>query len=273
MADFPAAPVSPQHFFGAWLPAALAEAGPLPGVGDAELSLGFCLEGAGGGAWACRLRGGLLSVRAAPAADCACDITYIQRAADWQAAVWAGQGGALGAAAARLFRTPAALPPAPARRADSAPRAESAAPAGRTDFAAPAPRAGAADGGAWLQALAGLRKLDGLIRLAITGGASEGGAAGSSEGGAGERCGAEGGGASEGGAEGRAGAGDWELALRFGPGPIPARRTCTLCASAAAADALARGELAPLSALLRGRIEVQGDMKLLLRLAAHLRRT
>lgn len=234
MADFPAAPVSPQQFFGAWLPAALAEAGPLPGAGEAELSLGFCLEGAGGGAWACRLRGGLLSVRAAPAADCACDITYIQRAADWQAAVWAGRGGALGAAAARLFRTPAALPPATARRADFA------APAPRTGSAEPAGRAGAADGAAWLQALAGLRKLDGLIRLAITGGA---------------------------------GAGDWELALRLGPGPIPARRTCTLRASAAAADALARGELAPLSALLRGHIEVRGDMKLLLRLAAHLRRT
>lgn len=255
MAEFPAAPVSPQQFFGAWLPAALAEAGPLPGAGEAELSLGFCLEGAGGGAWACRLRGGLLSVRAAPAADCACDITYIQRAADWQAAVWAGQGGALGAAAARLFRTPAALPPAPARRA------ESAAPAQCADSAAPAPRAEAADGAdgaAWLRALAGLRKLDGLIRLAITGGAGAGGAG---ESGAGED-GAEGG-----------GGGDWELALRLGPGPISARRTCTLRASAAAADALARGELAPLSALLRGRIEVRGDRKLLLRLAAHLRRT
>ncbi|MDD9827749.1 MAG: SCP2 sterol-binding domain-containing protein [Deltaproteobacteria bacterium] len=235
MAEFPAAPVSPQHYFDLWLPAALAEAGALPGAGEAELSLGFCLEGAGGGAWACRLRGGLLSVRAAPAADCACDITYIQRAADWQAAVWAGRGGALGAAAARLFRTPAELPPA-ARRADSAPRA-GAEPAKCADSAAPAPRAGAAGGTAWLRALAGLRKLDGQIRLAITGGA-----------------------------------GDWELALRLGPGPIPARRTCALRASANAADALARGELAPLSALLRGHIEVQGDMKLLLRLAAHLRR-
>ena len=242
MAEFPAAPVSPQHYFDLWLPAALAEAGALPGAGEAELSLGFCLEGAGGGAWACRLRGGLLSVRAAPAADCACDITYIQRAADWQAAIWAGQGGALGAAAARLFRTPAELPPA-ARRADSAPRA-GAEPAKCADSAAPAPRAGAAGGAAWLRALAGLRKLDGQIRLAITGGA---------EGGAG-------------------GGGDWELALRLGPGPIPARRTCALRASANAADALARGELAPLSALLRGHIEVQGDMKLLLRLAAHLRR-
>ncbi|MDD9872426.1 MAG: SCP2 sterol-binding domain-containing protein [Deltaproteobacteria bacterium] len=233
MAEFPAAPVSPQHYFDAWLPAALAEAGALPGAGEAELSLGFCLEGAGGGAWACRLRGGLLSVRAAPAADCACDITYIQRAADWQAAVWAGRGGALGAAAARLFRTPAELPPA-ARRADSA------------------PRAGAAGGAAWLRALAGLRKLDGQIRLAITGGAEKGDA--------------------EGGAGGGGGGGDWELALRLGPGPIPARRTCALRASANAADALARGELAPLAALLRGQIEVRGDMKLLLRLAAHLRR-
>ncbi|MDD9852488.1 MAG: SCP2 sterol-binding domain-containing protein [Deltaproteobacteria bacterium] len=227
MAEFPAAPVSPQHYFDLWLPAALAEAGALPGAGEAELSLGFCLEGAGGGAWACRLRGGLLSVRAAPAADCACDITYIQRAADWQAAIWAGQGGALGAAAARLFRTPAELPPA-ARRADSA------------------PRAGAAGGAAWLRALAGLRKLDGQICLAITGDA-------------------------EGGAEG-GGGGDWELALRLGPGPIPTRLTCALRASAEAADALARGELAPLAALLRGQIEVRGDMKLLLRLAAHLRR-
>ena len=250
MAEFPAAPVSPQHYFDAWLPAALAEAGALPGAGEAELSLGFCLEGAGGGAWACRLRGGLLSVRAAPAADCACDITYIQRAADWQAAIWAGQGGALGAAAARLFRTPAELPPA-ARRADSAPRA-GAEPAKCADSAAPAPRAGAAGGAAWLRALAGLRKLDGQIRLAITGGAEKGDA--------------------EGGAGGGGGGGDWELALRLGPGPIPARRTCALRASANAADALARGELAPLAALLRGQIEVRGDMKLLLRLAAHLRR-
>jgi len=261
--EFPAAPVSPQRFFGAWLPAVLAEAGPLAGVGGGELSLGFCLEGEGGGAWACRLRGGLLSVRAAPAAECACDITYIQRAADWQAAVWAGRGGALGAAAARLFRTFAALPPAPARHTPSAGAepskcADSAAPASpagradstpRADSAASTRRAGGAEGGAaWLRVLAGLRKLDGLVRLAITGGE-----------------GASGAGAGEGG-------GDWELALRLGPGPILARRSCTLRASAEAADALARGELSPPAALLGGRIEVRGDMKLLLRLAARLRR-
>jgi len=261
--EFPAAPVSPQRFFGAWLPAALAEAGPLPGVGEGELSLGFCLEGEGGGAWACRLRGGRLSLRAAPAAECVCDITYIQRAADWQAAVWAGRGGALGAAAARLFRSFAALP------------------------------AGGAEGGAaWLRALAGLRKLDGLVRLAITGGAAgvaeEGaGVAGeSSAGAAGGVAGESGavrgdaGGASEGGesagevgaAAGGEGGGDWELALRLGPGPILARRSCTLRASAEAADALARGEISPLAALLGGRIEVRGDRKLLLRLTARLRR-
>lgn len=230
MAEFPAAPVSPQRFFGAWLPAALAEAGPLPGVGEGELSLGFCLEGEGGGAWACRLRGGRLSLRAAPAAECVCDITYIQRAADWQAAVWAGRGGALGAAAARLFRSFAALP------------------------------AGGAEGGAaWLRALAGLRKLDGLVRLAITGGAGGAGEGGESAGEVGAAAGGEGG-------------GDWELALRLGPGPILARRSCTLRASAEAADALARGEISPLAALLGGRIEVRGDRKLLLRLTARLRR-
>jgi len=244
--EFPAAPVSPQRFFGAWLPAALAEAGPLPGVGEGELSLGFCLEGEGGGAWACRLRGGRLSLRAAPAAECVCDITYIQRAADWQAAVWAGRGGAPGAAAARLFRSFAAL------------------------------RTGGASGGvAWLRALAGLRKLDGLIRLAITGGAA--GVAEEGAGVAGESgAGAAGGGAGESGAvrgdAGGEGGGDWELALRLGPGPILARRSCTLRASAEAADALARGELSPLAALLGGRIEVRGDRKLLLRLTARLRR-
>jgi len=241
--EFPAAPVSPQRFFGAWLPAALAEAGPLPGVGEGELSLGFCLEGEGGGAWACRLRGGRLSLRAAPAAECVCDITYIQRAADWQAAVWAGRGGAPGAAAARLFRSFAAL------------------------------RTGGASGGvAWLRALAGLRKLDGLIRLAITGGASEVGESGAvrvdagGEGAGGESAGEVG--AAAGGEDG----GDWELALRLGPGPIFARRSCTLRASAEAADELARGEISPLAALLGGRIEVRGDRKLLLRLAARLRR-
>jgi len=260
--EFPAAPVSPQCFFGAWLPAALAEAGPLPGVGEGELSLGFCLEGEGGGAWACRLRGGRLSLRAAPAAECVCDITYIQRAADWQAAVWAGRGGAPGAAAARLFRSFAAL------------------------------RTGGASGGvAWLRALAGLRKLDGLIRLAITGGAAgaaEEGAGESSAGAAGGGAGESGEGASEVGESGAVrgdagkggesagaggeGGGDWELALRLGPGPILARRSCALRASAEAADALARGEISPLAALLGGRIEVRGDRKLLLRLTARLRR-
>ncbi|MEZ4218417.1 MAG: SCP2 sterol-binding domain-containing protein [Myxococcota bacterium] len=63
-------------------------------------------------------------------------------------------------------------------------------------------------------------------------------------------------------------AGDWSVDLRVGPGPIPEEPRAMLAIDVEDAAALARRELDPVSAVLSGRIEVRGDVALLLRLQA-----
>ena len=62
--------------------------------------------------------------------------------------------------------------------------------------------------------------------------------------------------------------GDWALGLQLGPGEIPAEPTTTVSIRAEDADALERGELNPLEAFMGGRIQVAGDLTLLMQMQA-----
>ena len=61
---------------------------------------------------------------------------------------------------------------------------------------------------------------------------------------------------------------DWTLDLRLGPGPIASRAEVTVAASERDTHALAAGELDPMSALMTGRIRVEGEMSLLVQVQA-----
>ena len=60
----------------------------------------------------------------------------------------------------------------------------------------------------------------------------------------------------------------WSVAFKIGPGAIPAQATTTLLITEADAAALGRGELDPMTALLSGKIRIEGDMTLLLQVQA-----
>lgn len=62
--------------------------------------------------------------------------------------------------------------------------------------------------------------------------------------------------------------GDWAVAFKLGPGPIPAEPTTTVTITADDADALERGELDPMQAFMSGRIQIAGDMTLLMQMQA-----
>ena len=83
-------------------------------------------------------------------------------------------------------------------------------------------------------ALAQMRALDGLLSLVVTG------------------------------AEG----GDWGVRFKLGPGEIPAEPNTRVTLSADDAAALERGELNPIEALMAGRIQVDGDIALLMQMQA-----
>jgi len=85
-----------------------------------------------------------------------------------------------------------------------------------------------------LEALEPIRALDGLVRVVLAG--DEGG--------------------------------DWSLAIRLGPGAIPAEPSATVTIQAEDAAAIERGELDPLTAFMAGRVEVIGDMTLVLQMQA-----
>jgi hypothetical protein len=72
------------------------------GAEAAELRLGVCLLGEGGGEWVFRVSGGRVEVEAGPRRDAA--VTWVQSVADWRGALWEGRGGAIGRYAAGLFR-------------------------------------------------------------------------------------------------------------------------------------------------------------------------
>ena len=98
----------------------------------------------------------------------------------------------------------------------------------------PGAGAGAGAGGMSPAALAPLQALRGVIKMVVTG--DQGG--------------------------------DWAVAFKLGPGPVPPQPTTTVSISAADAAALERGELDPMQAFMSGRIQVTGDMALLMQMQA-----
>lgn len=62
--------------------------------------------------------------------------------------------------------------------------------------------------------------------------------------------------------------GDWSLGLMLGPGEIPAEATTQVSLRSEDADAMVRGELNPLEAFMGGRVQIAGDITLLMQLQA-----
>jgi hypothetical protein len=62
--------------------------------------------------------------------------------------------------------------------------------------------------------------------------------------------------------------GDWSLAVKLGPGEIPSEPSATVTIQADDAAAIERRELDPLQAFMAGRIQVVGDMTLVLQMQA-----
>lgn len=62
--------------------------------------------------------------------------------------------------------------------------------------------------------------------------------------------------------------GDWAVAFKLGPGPVPEQPTTTVTVTAEDAEALERGELDPMQAFMSGRIQIAGDMTLLMQMQA-----
>jgi hypothetical protein len=110
-------------------------------------------------------------------------------------------------------------------------------PVGQASQAMFQPGAGSAAGGAGAfspAALQPMQMLRGLIKAVVTGGAG----------------------------------GDWAVAIKLGPGPVPDPPTTTVTVAAADADAMARGELDPMQAFMSGKIQIAGDMTLLMQMQA-----
>jgi hypothetical protein len=207
VSELPSPTISPSEYLEQWLPRAFAEAGLPPGSAGLDVALGLLLEGEGGGEWVIRISGGAVSV--SRGSRDATPVTYVQRVADWRGSLFEGAGGAVGEGASRFFR----------------PHALRAAPGTATQQLAAAPTPAA---------LTELAKLDGVVRMEVTGGAS----------------------------------GDWAVAFKLGPGAIPSEPTATLRMHADDAAALSRGELDPMQAFLGGKVEVLGDMTIVLQMQA-----
>ncbi len=62
--------------------------------------------------------------------------------------------------------------------------------------------------------------------------------------------------------------GDWSVAFKLGPGAIPEEATTTVTITAEDADAMSTGELDPMQAFMAGRIQVAGDMALMMQMQA-----
>jgi hypothetical protein len=81
-------------------------------------------------------------------------------------------------------------------------------------------------------ALEAMRALNGVIRMRVLGGAG----------------------------------GDWEVDFKLGPGEIPAQPTTTVSITAPDAEAMASGQLDPMQAFMSGKIQVAGDMALMMQM-------
>lgn len=61
---------------------------------------------------------------------------------------------------------------------------------------------------------------------------------------------------------------DWRLAIQIGPGPIPVSAQATIRLGADQADAIRRGDLHPIEALITGQLRLEGDLGLIIQLQA-----
>ena len=98
MPELPKEPIPASQFMEEFVPSAM-ETADIPA--DADLKLGVCLEGEGGGEGLISVSGGQFSVEQG-----ACDaavLTLVQSVDDWRGALWEGQGGEFGRQAAALF--------------------------------------------------------------------------------------------------------------------------------------------------------------------------
>ncbi len=62
--------------------------------------------------------------------------------------------------------------------------------------------------------------------------------------------------------------GDWKVDFKLGPGPVPADPTTTVTIAHEDADAMGRGELDPMQAFMSGKIQIAGDMALMMQMQA-----
>ena len=62
--------------------------------------------------------------------------------------------------------------------------------------------------------------------------------------------------------------GDWKVDFKLGPGPVPAEPTTTVTVAHEDADAMGRGELDPMQAFMSGKIQIAGDMALMMQMQA-----
>jgi hypothetical protein len=61
---------------------------------------------------------------------------------------------------------------------------------------------------------------------------------------------------------------DWQIGIRVGPGPIPEAADATIRIGSEQAEALRRGDLHPVEALITGQLRLEGDLGLILQLQA-----
>ncbi len=205
MPAFPESPQTPAAFLEDWLPAAFAEAGPMPGADDVDVKLGIHLEGAGGGEWVVNVANGAVTVTAGSREQAS--FTFVQSVEDWQGALWEGRGGAIGKGASLFFRPD---------------RLKEVGEGGASQLGGtPSPKA-----------LAKMEQLSGLVRLAVTGDEP------------------------------------WGVGFQLGPGAIPEEATTTVSVSSEDAAAMEGGDLDPMTAFMSGKIQVQGDMTLMMQMQA-----
>jgi hypothetical protein len=62
--------------------------------------------------------------------------------------------------------------------------------------------------------------------------------------------------------------GDWKVDFKLGPGPVPAEPTTTVTVAHEDAEAMGRGELDPMQAFMSGKIQIAGDMALMMQMQA-----
>lgn len=62
--------------------------------------------------------------------------------------------------------------------------------------------------------------------------------------------------------------GDWKVDFKLGAGPVPADPTTTVTITHEDADAMGRGELDPMQAFMSGKIQIAGDMALMMQMQA-----